>query len=131
MAVLRISRPRRPWSVSPATVLPAALVFRLIKPHWNYSVVLDGRLMGKIGVGQVKVLEVGPGAHRLRIRFVLLRRSEEVRMTLKEDEERTFICGTSGIGWPTLREASPDEAAEVAEASAGETPEGGDLSPPS
>jgi hypothetical protein len=112
-------------------VLPAALVFRLIKPHWNYSVVLDGRLMGKIGVGQVKVLEVGPGAHRLRIRFVLLRRSEEVRMTLKEDEERTFICGTSGIGWPTLREASPDEAAEVAEASAGETPEGGDLSPPS
>jgi len=47
------------------------------------------------------------------MRFVGLRRSEELQMSLKEDEERQFICGTSGMGWPTLREASPVDVGEI------------------
>lgn len=43
--------------------------------------------------------------HRLYVRFVGLRRSEELRVSLKEDEELDLLCGTSGFGWPTLREA--------------------------
>jgi hypothetical protein len=109
MSVIRISRPKRAWSVSPTTVLPTGVLLHVVKPHWNYTVVLDDRPVGKIGNEQVKVFNVDPGEHRLRMRFVLLRKSEEIRMSLKKDEERTFICGTNGIGWPTLREASPDE----------------------
>jgi hypothetical protein len=76
-------------------------------------VVLDDHPVGKIGNEQVRVFEVEPGEHRLHMRFVGLRRSEELRMSLKEGEERQFLCGTSGIGWPTLREASPEDAAEI------------------
>jgi hypothetical protein len=113
MSEIRIFRPKRDWSVSPATVLPTALLVRLFKPHWNYTVVLDDHTVGKIGDDQMRVFEVGPGEHRLYMRFVLLRRSEELRMSLKENEVRQFICGANGIGWPTLREASPEEVAEI------------------
>ena len=41
MLVIRISRPKRDWSVSLATVLPTALLVRLFRLHWNYTVVLD------------------------------------------------------------------------------------------
>jgi len=34
-------------------------------------------------------------------------------MSLKEDEERQFLCGTRWLGWPTLREASPEDIAEI------------------
>jgi hypothetical protein len=111
MSAIRIFRPKRAWSVSPATVLPTALLSHVIRPHWDYTVVLDGHSAGKIGNEQVRVFNVEPGEHRLLIRFVLLRRSEELRMSLKEDEERRFICGTSGLGWPTLRDASPEDSA--------------------
>jgi hypothetical protein len=47
------------------------------------------------------------------MRFVGLRRSEELQMSLKEGEERQFLCGANGIGWPTLREASPEDVAEI------------------
>ena len=60
--------------------------------------VLDDHPVGKIGDEQVRVFEVGPGEHRLYMRFVGLRRSEELRMSLKGNEERQFLCGTSGIG---------------------------------
>jgi len=92
-------------------VLPTGLLFRLLKPQSNYMVVLDGHPAGKIGNEQVRVFAVEPGEHRLHMRFVGLRRSEELRMSLKEGEERQFLCGTSGMGWPTLREASPEDAA--------------------
>ncbi len=126
MSVIRISRPKRDWSVSLATVLPTALLIRLFRLHWNYTVVLDHHSAGKIGNGQVRVFNVDPGEHRLRMRFVLLRRSEEMRMSLKEDEEREFVCGTNGIGWPTLREASPEDLAEIRGSSIGEPPKPGD-----
>ena len=129
MAVIRISRPKRPWSVSPATVLPAALLLRLCRLHWNYTVLLDDRPVGKIGEGQVKAFAAGPGEHRLRMRFVLLRRSREVRMSLEEDEERTFVCGGNGIGWPTLREVSPGEAAAARGTSIDEPLQPGDPPP--
>ena len=105
MSVIRVSRPKPDWSVSLATVLPAAWLVRLLGLHWNYTVVLDGHSAGKIGNEQVRVFTVDPGEHRLRMRFVLLRRSKEMRMSLKEGEEREFLCGTNGFGWPTLREA--------------------------
>jgi len=113
MPTIRIFRLKQPWSVSPRTVLPTGLLLRLFKPQSNYTVVLDDHLVGKIGKEQVRVFEVGPGEHRLHMRFVLLRKSQELRMSLKEDEEREFLCGTSGMGWPTLREASPEDVAQI------------------
>jgi hypothetical protein len=113
MSAIRIFRPKRHWSVSAATVLPTALLVHLFRPHFNYTVVLDDHSAGKIGDDQVRVFEVEPGEHRLYMRFVGLRRSEELRMSLKEDEERQFLCGTSGMGWPTLREASPEDVAQI------------------
>ncbi|HEY2565706.1 MAG TPA: hypothetical protein VGI44_18495 [Acidimicrobiales bacterium] len=126
MAVLRIWRPKRDWSVSPATVLPAGWFVRLFRLHFNYTVVLDHHAVGKIGSEQVRVFNVDPGEHRLRMRFVLLRRSKEIRMSLKEDEERDFICGSNGMGWPTLREASPEDVAEIRGSSISEPPKPGD-----
>ena len=117
MSAIRIFRRKRDWSVSPATVLPAALLVRLFRPHWNLTVVLDGNPAGKIGIEQVKTLEVEPGEHRLYMRFVLLRRSKQLRFFLKENEVRQFLCGTNGIGWPTLREASPRDLAGIPETS--------------
>jgi hypothetical protein len=113
MSVIRVSRPKQDWSVSPATVLPAAWLFRLFRFHWNYTVILDNHPAGKIGNEQVRVFTVDPGEHRLRLRFVLLRRSKEMRMSLKEDEEREFLGGANGFGWPTLREASPEDLAAI------------------
>jgi len=109
MSAIRIFRPKQSWSVSPRTVLPTALLFRLFRPQSNFTVVLDDQPVGQIGREQVRVFEVGPGEHRLHMRFVGLRRSDELRVSLKEDEERQFICGTNGMGWPTLREASPED----------------------
>jgi hypothetical protein len=126
MSAIRIFRPKQHWTASPATVLPTGLLLRLFKPHWNYTVVLDDHSAGKIGNEQVRVFEVEPGEHRLYMRFVRLRRSEELRMSLKESEERQFLCGTSGFGWPTLREASPEDVAEIRGMSISEPPEPGD-----
>ena len=113
MSAIRIFRPKRHWSVSPATVLPAALLFRLFRPNSSYTVVLDDHPAGKIGNEQVRVFEVAPGEHRLYMRFVGLRRSQELRISLNEGEERQFVCGTSGMGWPTLQEASPEDTAQI------------------
>ncbi|HUC04949.1 MAG TPA: hypothetical protein VL961_06095 [Acidimicrobiales bacterium] len=93
-------------------MLPTALVMRLFRRHWNYTVVLDGRPAGKLGNQEVKVLAVEPGEHRFHLRFVQLRRSGEMRVDLAEGEERTFVSGTSGLGWPTLREATTEDVAE-------------------
>ncbi len=92
--------------------------------------VLDDHPVGKIGDDQVRVFEVEPGEHRLRMQFVRLRRSDELRMSLKEDEERQYICGTSGMGWPTLREASPENVAQIPGTSVGEPPQAGDPASP-
>jgi hypothetical protein len=113
MSVIRISRPKQDWSVSLATVLPTGWLFRLFGLHWNFTVVLDHQAVGKIGNEQVKVFNVDPGEHRLRVQFVAVRRSREMRMSLKEGEEREFLCGSNGFGWPTLREASPEDLAEI------------------
>jgi hypothetical protein len=113
MAVIRVVRPKRDWSLAPATVLPAGVVFRLLRVHWNFTVLLDGRPAGEIGVEQVKDFEVQQGEHRLQMRFLLLRRSKELRASLQEGETRLFVCSSNGIGWPTLREASPEDVAEV------------------
>jgi hypothetical protein len=40
-----------------------------------------------------------------------LRRSDELRVSLRDNEERQFLCGTSGMGWPTLQEALPEDVA--------------------
>ena len=111
MSAIRISRPKQPWKASPATLLPTGLLFRLFKPQSDYTVVLDDQPVGQIGKEQVRVFEVDPGEHRLHMRFIGLRRSKELRVSLKADEERQFICGSSGMGWPTLREASPEDVA--------------------
>jgi hypothetical protein len=122
MSAIRIFRPKQHWSVSPATVLPAALLFRLFRIHPNYAVVVDDHPVGKIGNEQVRVFELAPGEHRLYMRFAGLRRSEELRVSLKEGEERQFLCGTNGLGWPTLRDASPEDVAQIRGTSIGEQP---------
>ena len=130
MSAIRISRPKQQWKASPATLLPTGLLFRLFKPQSNFTVVLDDHPVGQIGKEQERVFEVEPGEHRLYMRFVGLRRSEERRMSLKEGEERQFLCGTSGMGWPTLREASTEEVAEIRSTSISEPPKpGGPVSP--
>ena len=126
MSVIRISRPKQDWSVTPATVLPMAWLFRLFRFHWNLTVLLDNHPAGKIGNEQVRVINVDPGEHRLRVRFVLVRRSKEMRVSLKEDEEREFLCGMNGMGWPTLREASPEDAADIRTTPISEPPKPGD-----
>ena len=130
MSAIRIFRPKKHWSVSPATVLPAGLLFRLFRPHSSYTVVLDDHSVGKMGNEQVRVFEVEPGEHRLHLRFVGLRRSEELRMALEEGEERQFVCGTSGMGWPTLREASAEDVAQMRRTSIGKPPTPEDPVPP-
>jgi len=126
MSAIRIFRPKQHWSVSPRTVLPTALLFRLFRPHSSYTVVLDDHPVGKIGDDQVRLFEVEPGEHRLHMRFVGLRRSKEFRMSLKDGEERQFLCGTSGMGWPTLREASPEDVVQIRRSSMNEPPTPGD-----
>jgi len=121
MSTIRIFRPQQPWSVSPATVLPVGLLFRLFRFHPSFTVLLDDQPVGKIGNEQVRVFEVEPGEHRLRIRFVELRKSKELRMSLKDGEERQFLCGANGIGWPTLREASPQDVTEIRRTSISES----------
>jgi hypothetical protein len=129
MSAIRIFRPKQDRSVSPATVLPTALLVRLFRPNWNFTVVLDDHPVGKIGNEQERVFEAEPGEHRLHIRFVGLRRSKELQMSLKEDEERQFLCGSSGMGWPTLWEASPEDVAEIRGTSTSEPSDPGDTAP--
>lgn len=130
MSKITISRPKKPWSLSPATVLPTGLLFRLFRPHSTFTVILDDHPVGKIGSEQVRVFEVEPGEHRLYMRFVGLRRSEELHISLAEDEERQFLCGTSGMGWPTLQEASPEDVAGLRGTSVSEPQKpGGPVSP--
>lgn len=131
MSVIRISRPKRDWSVAPATMLPAALLLRLFRFQFNFTVLLDQHTAGKIGNDQVRIFHVDPGEHRLRLRFVLLRRSKEIGVSIKEGEERDFLCGSNGIGWPTLREASPEEAAEIRGSPTGGPPRPGVTASPS
>jgi hypothetical protein len=126
MSAIRIFRPKQSWSVSPATVLPLGLLFRLFRFHPNFTVLIDGQPVGKIGNEQMRVFEVEPGEHRLRIRFVELRKSKELRISLEDGDERQFVCGANGIGWPTLREASPDEVAEIRRTSINEPPKPND-----
>lgn len=126
MSAIRISRPKQGWSLSPATVLPMAWLLRLFRVRWSFTVLLDNHPAGKIGDGQVRVFDVDPGEHRLRMRFVMLRRSNEMLMSLGTEEERLFLCGTNGIGWPTLREASPEEAIELRGMAISEPPKSGD-----
>jgi hypothetical protein len=114
MSAIRISWPKQRWSASPATLLPTALLVRLFRPKPNFTVVLDDHAVGQIAKQQARVFEVTPGEHRLHMRFVGLRRSEELHFSLNQDQERQFICGANGLGWPTLREASPGDVAQGA-----------------
>jgi hypothetical protein len=126
MSTIRIRRPKQDWSVAPRTVLPTALIAHLFKPHWDYTVVLDDCAVGKLGGDQERVFTVEPGEHRLHMRFVGLRRSKELRMSVKDGEQRQYIVGTTGLGWPTLREASRDDGDETQTTSISEPPTQGD-----
>lgn len=130
MSTIKILRPKRHWSVSPATVLPAGLLISLFRPHWSYTVVLDDHPVGKIRKEQVKDFEVEAGEHRLYMRFLWLRRSEELRFSLEEGEELPLLCGTNGFGWPTLREASPEDLDQIRRMTIIEPPRPGDPVPP-
>ncbi len=106
MSTIRILRPKQKWKASPATLLPTALLFRLFNPQSHFTVVLDDQLVGRIGREEVKIFDVEPGEHRIYLRFLRLRKSTELRVSLKDGEEQQFVCATSAMGWPTLREVS-------------------------
>jgi hypothetical protein len=124
VSTIRLLRPKQPWSASPATMLPVGLLFRLFHFSPRFTVLLDDQPVGHIGIDDVRVFELEPGKHRLRIRFVALRRSREMRMSLNDGEERQFVCGANAFGWPTLREASPEDVAEAGRTSVSEPPVG-------
>jgi hypothetical protein len=126
MSAIRISRPKQQWKASPATLLPTGLLFRMFKPQSDYTVVLDDQPLGHIGKEQVKVFEAEPGEHQLYVRFVGLRKSDELLVSLKDGEERQFICGSTGMGWPTLREVSPEDVSQIRRTSISEPPKPGD-----
>lgn len=113
-STIEIIRPKRHWSLSPANLLPTALLVHLFWRHPSYTVMVDDRAVGKIKDSQAKVFDVEPGEHRLHLRFVGLRTSKELLVSLEDGEQRQFLCATSAMGWPTLREASPEEVAGFA-----------------
>jgi hypothetical protein len=100
------------------------------RPSSNYTVVLDDQPLGHLGKEQVKIFDAEPGEHRLYVRFVGLRKSDELRVSLKDGEERQYVCGTSGMGWPTLREASHEYVAQIRTVSVNEPPTPEDSVPP-
>lgn len=78
------------------------------------SVFLDGSKVGALSPKQTKVYQVAPGEHFLGLHFLGgLRRSRRVPIPLAEGEEKQFVCLLNGIGWPSIRPATPKDIAAM------------------
>ena len=78
------------------------------------SVFLDGSKVGPILPEQIKVYQVSPGEHALSLHFLGgLRRSRKLYVPLAEGEEKQFVCLLNGMGWPSVRPATPEDVAAM------------------
>jgi hypothetical protein len=81
-------------------------------PGSGVTVFLDGSEVGVISPKQVKVYPVSPGEHSLSVQFLEgLRRSKEHHVALAAGEEKQFVCLLNGMGWPSVRPATPKDVA--------------------
>lgn len=117
--------PNRIWPAFP-TLVVARAASRLVR--WKrrrtsigeggvITVFLDGSKVGAISPEELNVYQVSPGKHSLNLHFLGgLRRSRAVRVLLAEGEEQTFICLLNTFGWPSIRPATPSDAAAMGDA---------------
>ena len=78
------------------------------------SVFLDGSKVGAISPKQIKVYQVSPGEHSLSLHFLGgLRRSRKLYVPIAAGEEKQFVCLLNGMGWPSIRPATPKDVAAM------------------
>jgi hypothetical protein len=66
--------------------------------------------VGTISPEQIKVYQVSPGEHSLSVHFLGgLRRSRKLSVPLATGDEKQFVCLLNGIGWPSIRLATPKD----------------------
>jgi hypothetical protein len=79
----------------------------------GFTLMIDGADAGQIWSRQTKVFEVMPGAHRVYVRFLWLRKSTEVEVVLTAGQEKELACHTNWVGYPVLRPATQKDAAKL------------------
>ncbi len=78
------------------------------------TVFLDGSKVGTISTDEIKVYRVSPGGHSLSVRFLGgLRRSRKRSVPLAKGEDKQLVCWLNGLGWPSIRSATPEDVAAV------------------
>ena len=78
------------------------------------SVFLDNSKVGAISPKQIRVYQVSAGEHSLSLHFLGgLRRSRKLHVSLAEGEEKQFVCLLNAFGWPSIRPATPNDAAAI------------------
>jgi hypothetical protein len=63
----------------------------------DYSIILDGKTIGRISDGDTKILDIKPGAHTLRLTISWCR-SNRIRFDARSDETIAFKCANSMEG---------------------------------
>jgi hypothetical protein len=61
-----------------------------------YRVVVDGKAVARLRRGQMQVIAVGPGRHRLHARLDWWLRCPEVAVELGPGERAEFVCSARG-----------------------------------
>jgi len=121
-ATIRLWRaPSRVWPAFPTVAVVRAAsrlgrgrAQRLNLESGGVGVFLDGSKVGAISPKQIKVYPVSPGEHSLGIHFLGgLRRSRKLNVPLAEGETKQFVCLLNGMGWPSIRPASPKDVAAM------------------
>ena len=80
----------------------------------RFTVILDGTKVDDIWPRQLKVFSVPPGDHWLRLEYWgFLRRSPELHVSLRQDEEKQVVCFMNAIGYPTVRSATAKDVAKL------------------
>jgi hypothetical protein len=112
--------PNRIWPAYPTLVL-VRVASRLgwsrtpsIGDGGLVKVFLDGSQVGAISPNQIEVYQVSAGKHSLSLHFLGgLRRSRKLHVLLAAGEEKQFVCLLNAFGWPSIRPATPNDAAAM------------------
>lgn len=95
-------------------VVRAASRLRRSPASGGVTVFLDGSEVGAISPRQIKVYQISPGEHSLSVHFLGgLRRSKTLLVPLAGGEEKQFACFLNGMGWPSIRPATPKDVAAM------------------
>jgi hypothetical protein len=106
--------PSRVWPAFPTLAVVRAARRLGRRPESGVTVFLDGSEVGAISPKQIKVYQVSPGDHSLSVQFLAgLRRSKELHVPLAKGEEKQFVCFLNGMGWPSIRPATPKDVAAM------------------